>query len=355
MDKPFLSIIMPVYKAEKYLPKSIESILGQTFTDLELILVDDGSPDRSGEICDSYAEKDKRVKVIHFTENKGVTVTRNTAMQQAMGRYITFADADDEIATDTYEKIFEAIKDTFPQVVVFGVVEKYYDRDYQLKFTKEITLPEKYFSGSKQVREYVIELEKSTLYGYFWNKLYDAEHIRKHNIAIRDYPFDEDFFFNRDFFMEIENMMVLNMAPYSYNRRVDEGLTSRFFPNFFEIKEERVAGLLSQYEYWGMCTPYVEKSLADIYVRYLYAGLLRQFDRRANSNRKSRRNWLKQRYESEIFKRLIPISEPQNRVVRIMSWLLKGRHTTLCLSAGRFMHIMRNSLPLLFSRLKQNR
>jgi len=132
-------------------------------------------------------------------------------------------------------------------------------------------------------------------------------------------------------------------------------LTSRFFPNFFEIKEERVAGLLSQYEYWGMCTPYVEKSLADIYVRYLYAGLLRQFDRRANSNRKSRRNWLKQRYESEIFKRLIPISEPQNRVVRIMSWLLKGRHTTLCLSAGRFMHIMRNSLPLLFSRLKQNR
>jgi len=346
---------MPVYKAEKYLPKSIESILGQTFTDLELILVDDGSPDRSGEICDSYAEKDKRVKVIHFTENKGVTVTRNTAMQQAMGRYITFADADDEIADDTFEKVFEAVKDTLPHVVVFGVEERYYDQNQQLKYTKKITLPEQYFSDRNKLREYVIELEKSTLYGYLWNKWYDAEHIRQHSILIKDYPIASDFFFNCDFFMDIETMMVLDMAPYSYNRRIDEGLTSRFFPNFFEIQEERVACVLGQYEYWGMCSPYVEKSLAEIYVRYVYAGLLRQFDKRANSNRKARRNWLKQRYESEIFKRLIPIAEPQNRVVKIMSRLLKGRHTALCLTSGRFMHIMRNSLPLLFSRLKQNR
>ena len=71
MDKPFLSIIMPVYKAEKYLSKSVDCVLTQTFTDFELILIDDGSPDRCGEICDDYAKKDNRVSVIHFAENRG--------------------------------------------------------------------------------------------------------------------------------------------------------------------------------------------------------------------------------------------------------------------------------------------
>lgn len=355
MDKPFLSIIMPVYKAERYLSKSVESVLGQTFTDFELILINDGSPDRCGEICDSFAERDKRVSVIHFAENKGVKVTRNTAMQQAKGRYITFVDADDEIAADTYMQVYQSVKDTLPDVVVFGVEERYYDRVGQLKSTKKITLPTRYFPDRDKIREYVIELEKSTLYGYLWNKLYDAEHIREHNIFIKDYPIASDFFFNCDFFMEIETMMVLNIAPYSYNRRIDEGLTSRFFPNFFEIQEERVSSVLNQYEYWGMCSPYVEKSLAEIYVRYVYAGLLRQFDPRANSNGRKRREWLRQRYDSELFKRLMPLASPENRVVRIMGRLLQGQHTTLCLAAVRAMHVMRNSLPLLFSRLKQNR
>lgn len=77
------------------------------------------------------------------------------------------------------------MKDTLPDVAVFGVEERYYDRGGRLKSTKRITLSERYFSSRNQLREYVIELEKSTLYGYLWNKLYDAEHIKKHNILIR--------------------------------------------------------------------------------------------------------------------------------------------------------------------------
>lgn len=90
MDKPFLSIIMPVYKAEKYLSKSVDCVLTQTFTDFELILIDDGSPDRCGEICDDYAKKDNRVSVIHFAGNRGVKEARNAAIIRAKGRYITF-------------------------------------------------------------------------------------------------------------------------------------------------------------------------------------------------------------------------------------------------------------------------
>ena len=355
MDKPFLTIIMPVYKAERYLERAVDSILGQTFKDFELILIDDGSPDRCGEICDGLAARDGRICVIRFAQNKGVTAARNTAIEQAKGRYITFVDADDEIAPDTYERIYKAVGETLPHVVVFGLSECYYDKNHRLKDTKTVTLPERYFPDKKLLRSYVIELEKSTLYGYLWNKLYDAEYIRSHNIRIREYPIASDFFFNCDFFMDIESMTVLDMAPYSYNRRIDEGLTSRFFPDFFEIQEERVRSVLDQYRYWDMCTPEIEREMAGIYIRYVYAGLLRQFDPRSGSDRASRRGWLKLLYASELFLRLIPAARPENKTVAVLGRLLKGRHTGLILAAGRIMHIIRRFLPLLFSRVKQNR
>ena len=91
---PELSIIVPVYKVEPYLPKCIDSILAQTFSDFELILIDDGSPDRCGEICDEYAARDDRVVVIH-RENRGVSAARNAGLDAARGEYIGFVDSDD--------------------------------------------------------------------------------------------------------------------------------------------------------------------------------------------------------------------------------------------------------------------
>ena len=89
-----ISIIMPVYKVEEYVGKAIESILSQTFTDYEFLIVDDGTPDRSGEICDAYAAKDSRIQVIH-KENGGAPSARNTAIDMAKGKYVYFLDSDD--------------------------------------------------------------------------------------------------------------------------------------------------------------------------------------------------------------------------------------------------------------------
>ncbi|MCI5123084.1 MAG: glycosyltransferase family 2 protein [Candidatus Electrothrix sp. AR5] len=99
MNDPEISVIVPVYNVEKYLPKCINSILGQSFFDFELILIDDGSRDNSGAICDEYAKKDKRIKVLH-TENRGVSSARNCGIENACGRYITFVDSDDYVDAD---------------------------------------------------------------------------------------------------------------------------------------------------------------------------------------------------------------------------------------------------------------
>lgn len=96
---PKVSIIVPVYKAEKYLNRCIDSILAQTFTDWELLLIDDGSTDRSGDICDEYAKKDTRIRVFH-KENGGVSSARNLGLDSAQGEWVTFIDADDYILPD---------------------------------------------------------------------------------------------------------------------------------------------------------------------------------------------------------------------------------------------------------------
>lgn len=107
---PVISVIVPVYKAERYLNECIDSILAQTFSDFELILVDDGSPDRSGEICDQYAAEDARIRVIH-KPNGGVSSARNAGFEITRGKYITFVDADDWLDHDCLTNYFNAISD----------------------------------------------------------------------------------------------------------------------------------------------------------------------------------------------------------------------------------------------------
>lgn len=120
ITKPKISIIVPVYKAEPYLKKCIDSILNQTFKDFELILINDGSTDNSGKICDEYALKDKRIKVIH-KENGGLSSARNVGLDIAQGKYLGFVDSDDWIDSDMYEILYKLIKESGKEIANIGV------------------------------------------------------------------------------------------------------------------------------------------------------------------------------------------------------------------------------------------
>jgi len=123
-----ISIIVPVYKIkEPYLRKCIESLIHQSLSNLEIILVDDGSPDKSGRICDEYANNDNRIKVIHQS-NKGVSAARNAGIKEATGTWITFVDADDWIEMDTCEMAFIRAEKLKIDILIFGVYVNYEDR-----------------------------------------------------------------------------------------------------------------------------------------------------------------------------------------------------------------------------------
>ncbi len=138
-----ISIIVPVYNVEKYLEKCVDSILKQTFTDFELILVDDGSPDNSGAICDQYAEKDARVKVIH-KENGGLSSARNAGIDVARGKYLGFIDSDDYIAEDMYALLYNNIVKEEADMSICGIYDVYKDKEPKIlsKFRKVCTKTE---------------------------------------------------------------------------------------------------------------------------------------------------------------------------------------------------------------------
>lgn len=119
MSLPLISIIVPVYKVEAFLPRCVDSILSQTYSNIEVILVDDGSPDRCGQICDDYASRDVRVKVIH-KPNGGLSSARNAGIEIASGEYITFVDSDDWVDIDSYERLYGLIEKYDTQMACAG-------------------------------------------------------------------------------------------------------------------------------------------------------------------------------------------------------------------------------------------
>ena len=125
-DDTLISIIVPVYKVEQYLEKCVNSISAQTYSNLEIILVDDGSPDKCGDICDSLAKKDNRIKVIH-KPNGGLSSARNAGIDIASGQYIGFVDSDDSIEPYMYEKLLELIKHDSTKLAVCAVNYVYED------------------------------------------------------------------------------------------------------------------------------------------------------------------------------------------------------------------------------------
>ena len=184
---PKISVIVPIFKAEKYLKRCIDSILAQTFPDFELLLVDDGSPDNSGNICDDYAEHDSRVRVFH-KENGGVSSARNVGLNNAIGQWIYFCDPDDYLYVDTLEILVKQLA-VGVDMVLGGYVEEadngdviYYEN---LATIKSLDVKEAFIVYFTQ-GDYKFQ-------GYLWNRLFNHDIIYTYNLR-----FDENIYYKED-------------------------------------------------------------------------------------------------------------------------------------------------------------
>lgn len=222
-----ISIIVPVYNVENYLAKCIDSILTQTFYDFEVILVDDGSQDNSGKICDEYAERDRRVKVIH-KKNGGLSSARNAGIDVAKGKYLGFVDSDDYIDKDMYELMYNHILLEKVNIVSVEMIDV-----YDGKIFKNIDSDDFIVLNQKEVITAV--MKGSMFYAYATNKLFEKRLFE--SIRFPEGKIVEDAFTIIKLLMLIEYVAVLSASKYYYYHRSDSIIGKSFSHKTLDVIE----------------------------------------------------------------------------------------------------------------------
>lgn len=204
-SKISISIIVPIYNTARFLNKCIESIVNQTYRNIEIILINDGSTDDSLDICKAYASWDSRITIID-KENEGVATARNVGLEIATGDYIGFVDSDDYIAPDMYENMLEAIRSNAADIAECGyyLCDENYAILYDRQLQNDITI-----GSNNCLHEY---LNKSNTENFAWNKLYRKESLR--GLRYSDYKYSEDYLFNVKAFFKCNKKVAINVNCY---------------------------------------------------------------------------------------------------------------------------------------------
>lgn len=234
-----VSVIVPVYNVENYMRKCIDSILNQTYTNLEIILVDDGATDHSAAICDEYAQIDHRIKVVH-KQNGGLASARNAGLTVATGEYIAYVDSDDWVELEFIETLLACCKDNNAQMSICRYSDRFDEMPYE-HTEKSYTMV---WTGKDAVRHRVLDESKYCISTCAWNKFYSAELIK--GMQFPEGKYYEDIVYGIEAMLKSDQVAYTNVSLYYYrcNRQgsiMNEGFNKRVITDELPLMSERNA------------------------------------------------------------------------------------------------------------------
>lgn len=317
---PKISVIVPVYKVEKYLPKCIDSILAQTFTDFELLLIDDGSPDNSGAICDEYAKKDSRIRVFH-KENGGVSSARNLGLDEAKGEWISFVDGDDTVDDKMLSTMYIESK-CDNHIVICGM------RIHEVD--SSVRLAEGYdrLVNTVGILEYdqnnILSLLEYHLLHSPCDKLYNRSIIISNSLRYDTAAsYNEDLLFNLDYFKQVTKVTVLPHVFYNYFRYQEGTSTGRYHPNLIDLPA-KINSKLRLYSDVDDNIEFILKERANLYIRTL----TNVFHIKSNLTIKEKYYTIDQILKSRLYQETLSVLDSLN-VRGITSAVLKSSNTLI--------------------------
>lgn len=232
--QPLISVIMPVYNSAEFLHLAVDSVKNQTMEDWELLLIDDGSSDESGKLCDVYAKEDPRIRVFH-QENSGITKTRNRGIKESCGKYITFIDNDDEYLTDILERTCSFAEQYEADIVKFGY---HVDEDYPngLKVSRDSCVKKLTVLTEGNLAEEYQNVRNSGYFNMIWNGIYrrslfENEKLLFDESVIMGY---EDWIFNNNIYTVPATQVILDYIGYIHYQRYSHSTSKKFHPNQIE-------------------------------------------------------------------------------------------------------------------------
>lgn len=349
---PAISIIIPVYNVKQWLARAVESLQAQTFSDFELLLVDDGSTDGSGVLCDQIAAHDTRIRVIH-QKNSGAAAARNRAIEQAQGNYLYFMDGDDWCDAVMLADMYQVAESNDLDLLVTGFyIETYYDTD---KFYQEKrNAPDRIFATQEEFRNAAYELFDAQLLYAPWNKLYRRAYLMEKNIRFPE-TFWDDLPFNLDVMRDVERVGCLDGHYYHFLRARAESENTRYRPDMYEKREEEHRWLQDLYATWGIDSPAIQEFLARRYAERLIGCVENVTNKNCALSNKEKRAEIAKMIGSPQAKDALAKTVPTTFMMKVLFIPYRMQNVTLTMWESKFISFVKQHSTNLFARLKANR
>lgn len=351
-ENPMVSVIIPIYKVEGCLCRAVDSVLSQTFSDFELFLVDDGSPDKSGELCDAYAQKDARVRVLH-KQNGGAASARNAAMDVAAGKYFYFMDGDDWAEPNMLKHMVSLAENARVELLIAGYYIDTYVSDTEF-LSQAVYLPDALYDSRESFRKNAYLLFDRNLLYTPWNKLYLASVIREKGLRFPNTLWD-DLPFNLAFIRDVERVAVTSERFYHFLRARAESETAKYVETLYEKREEEHGWLLELYRYWGQRDENSREFLARRYVERLIGCVENLTDPACALTEGEKHARVQKMLRSPRLQSSLKYARPNSCMMRAMLMPYRLKNARFALAQSRVISRVKTGDTRLFATLKAKR
>lgn len=350
-ERILVSIIVPAYNAEKVLGDCLESLLKQRLREVEIIVVNDGSKDLTGEIAKKFAERDSRVRVIDKEQNEGLSAGRNSGMQFARGEYIGFVDADDWIEEDYFDAMYTEGAGT--DLIVTGYQHDTMDEERKkLYISRIVSMPASNSHTKKKIVSMAADADTAKMFAYTWNKLYKRSIIEEHNLRFSKQVLIEDFIFNTLYWDKLQSVCITGQIGYHYVKASKEALTQKFLPDFEEIMNRRFDYIKRLMVKNGVYFQPEKAKLANVYIKHALAGVVRNCSPEGHysflEQYRKVKSMLRNTRSMEAYKNAKGVSRQE----KICNMVFKSRVTIAVLMFGKLLHVMQTRSKTAFDKLK---
>ena len=328
MKEPLISILVPVYNAEVYLAGLIEQVRQQTLTNWEMIMINDGSTDQSGKLCDQFASHDERIKVIHQS-NQGISNTRNNLLEKARGTYLVFIDADDRFNEQLLEKMVQQIQEFEADIAVCGFYEvkelsgRIKQREEKIFYLKDVV-------KVNELQNYIMFFINSGTFNPLWNKIYKREIIQRYRIRFpKHLTTGEDFIFNLNYFKHVQKISFFNEALYDYLRRQNDSITYQYIDQMYEKGleiHEQLEQFLKQMKY---DTKQNELILMENHLGGVFSAWLNLYHEDCKLKYKDKRKEIKAIINRQYVQSCAKEVHSANKIIKLTKILIKMKSQTL--------------------------
>ena len=348
-----ISIIVPVFNGEKYLKRCVDSILAQTFLEFELILVNDGSQDKSLEMCAQFASTDNRIKVISKEESEGAGPARNSGIDASNGEYLMFLDADDFTSPNMLKKLYDIITKGNLDLAICGYDSFVEDAP---NYTEAVGYSAKTLANAEEVRTFFVENFPEGVVGYLWNKIYKAQIIHENNLRFPAMRRLQDGVFNTDYWGFVNSCEIIPDALYHYMLNPQTGLFKKCPPDYYDLIRRFSKGFSDTAVTWN-----IEAAVNDRKINVFFLNELTNCFENANSknwsmDRKMRRQYytklLRDGFARENLREKDIIKKNIGRYRRTLLWLFSKRRFGIMDFIISFKIMLKKHAKKLFYKLK---